>query len=159
MKNKILVFLSILVITLSSCKEEVEVWDSKTADFAGSWWAALYFEDKEQTDMYNIFTYNTAANEPEIWISDEAHLWNFKVKCPVNVSDLSFAGSDLKNESATGDDITINIRNGKILKAAGKSLSGVVVDSIYFEIEFSDDPDIFYNVRGAKQTGFEEDKY
>ena len=56
-------------------------------------------------------------------------------------------------------DITVNIANGKILPGAATSSGGNVTDSIYFQIEFSDDPGTLYDVAGYRRTGFLEDEH
>ena len=157
--RKLLIYtLGILLFTAVSCTEEAEVWDSSTVDFAGEWWAE-HSVDGNGYGMAGLQTYNTAADDgTEMWITDNSHFWDYKVKCPVNTADLTFGGTDLINAVA-GYDIKITIKDGKILKDAAHSNSGVVVDSIYFQIEFEDDPGVFYQVSGLRKTGFAEDNY
>lgn len=159
--NKILLYIfGILLITTVSCIKEPEVWDSSTVDFAGDWWAE-HSDATHNYGMKGIMSYNTASdNGSEIWLTDNKHFWDYKVKCPVNKADLTFGGVDLVN-AVPNYAIKITIKDGKILKNAARSKSGVQVDSIYYKISFSDAsaPDTFYEVKGLRKTGFAEDNY
>jgi len=69
---------------------------------------------------------------------------------------LSFAGTNLTNTESTNK---IVVKNGKIVKNGGQSTSGVITDSISFEIEFSDEPGVVYKAEGTRKTGFLEDEH
>ena len=51
------------------------------------------------------------------------------------------------------------VADGKVLPLGGKSKSGVVVDSIFMHVEFSDDPGTIYTISGHQRSGFLEDEY
>lgn len=158
MKKIVLYTLGLLLFSVMSCTEEAEVWDSSTLDFAGEWWAE-HSIDGEGYGMAGLLTFNTAANDgTEMWITDDGHFWDYKVKCPINKENLTFGGVDLQNEAY---DSKVTITDGKIMKNAARSTSGVVVDSIYYKISFDDDeaPGIFWEVKGIMKTGFAEDNY
>ena len=158
MKKILLYTLGLLLFTVMSCTEEAEVWDSSTLDYAGDWWAE-HSIDGHGYGMATLQTFNTAADDgKEIWITDGANFWDYKVKCPINKETLTFGGVDLQNYAY---DSRVTIQDGKILKNAATSKSGVVVDSIYFKVSFDDDeaPGIFYEVKGILKTGFVEDAY
>ncbi len=158
MKKIVLYTLGLLLITAVSCTEEAEVWDSSAVDFAGEWWAE-HSDDGHGYGMGEIMTFNTAAdNGKEIWLTDDATFWDYKVKCPIDQKNLTFSGKDLIN-AVDGYDIKITITDGKILKKAARSKSGVVVDSIYYKIEFEDEPGTVFEVKGLRKTGFSEDAY
>lgn len=53
----------------------------------------------------------------------------------------------------------VAVKNGKIVKNGGFSTSGVVTDSISFEIELSDEPGVVYKAVGTSKTGFLEDEH
>ena len=54
---------------------------------------------------------------------------------------------------------TVKFYEGKVITGGGMSKSGVVVDSIYLKVEFSDDPGVIYEIKGHQRTGFFEDEY
>jgi hypothetical protein len=91
-----------------------------------------------------------------MWISDNGNWKNIKVKCPVNIENLTFAGTNLANAATS---MTVVIKNGKITKGGGLSTSGVVTDKISFEIELSSEPGVTYKAEGTRKTGFVEDEH
>jgi hypothetical protein len=181
MKNKIILLgLLIGVISFGCSKlydwnqpDDPEMKVSSTYPLSGEWWVR-YFDDAAGTNdvgggYYPLFTSNTAANDgKEIWITDT---WPYTVKCPVNMTSKTFAGNDVVNnltttiEGSAGqdslviDDFKMNITLGKVIVKGGHSTSGVVTDSIYFAIEFVDDPGTIYYVAGIRRTGFLEDEH
>ena len=158
MKKIIVYTLGLLLFAAVSCTEDAELWDSSAVDFAGEYWAD-HTHDGESTGMVGIQLYNTAAdNGTEIWLTDNKTFWNYKVKCPINKESLTFGGTDLVN-AVKDYNIKISITDGKILKKAAHSKSGVPVDSIFYKIEFEDDPGVIYEVKGLRKTGFAEDSY
>jgi hypothetical protein len=158
MKKIALYTLGLLLFTAVSCTEEAEVWDSSAVDFAGDWWAE-HSADGHSFGMDEVMTFNTAADDGKaIWLTDEASFYNYKVKCPIDQKNLTFSGKDLIN-AIEDYDIKVSITDGKILKNAAHSKSGVAVDSIYYKIEFEDDPGTIYEVKGLRKTGFAEDAY
>lgn len=162
MKNIFLILIAGALV-FASCEKEYEVVNTETVDLAGQWW--LTFETSAGTySYYSGLTYNTAADDGSaIWVSDQGGFWDFKVKVPVqSLDDMTFGGDNLENQ-VDGYPIAINIRNGKVLKDAGTTISGRVVDSIYYEIWFEDAGDYgfgadeYFTVGGVAHTGFEED--
>jgi len=163
MKRSISYILSIFfLIFLAACQKDYVVENTSTVNMSGQWWAQhlVNGEDIYGAGMVEIQTYNTAKNDgKEMWITDDGNFWNYKVKCPIDYKNLTFSGENLINAVA-GYDITISIKNGKIMKNAAHSTSGTVVDSIYYEIEFSDDDPVrTYQVSGIGYTGWEDDNY
>ena len=169
-----------VVIGLSSCKklhemnqqDEPEMKYSSTYPLSGEWWVTYYDDAALTNDIgggyYPLYTYNTAANDgKEIWIWDMNTFWAYRVKCPVNMTNKTFAGSQLVSTAiypttpapGTLYDIWVNVTNGKVIEKGGKSTSGVVVDSIYVELEFEDDPGTIYYAAGHRRTGFLEDEH
>ncbi len=80
-----------------------------------------------------------------------------KGKLNVNPANLTFDVSKEPNLLDPGT--TFTITEGKIIKNAAKSKTGVVVDSIYFKAEFSYEPGVIYIHSGHKRTGLEEDDF
>jgi hypothetical protein len=142
---------------------------SSTYPLSGEWWVQYYtFDGTAYSEIglghVPLFTSNTAADDgKEMWISDDGTFWTYTVKCPVDMSSLTFSGDSLISTADDGDgnpyDIWVNIAEGKVIKNGGKSPSGVVMDSIFFKMEFEDEPGSFYYAAGIRKTGFLEDEY
>lgn len=161
MKKSISYILSIFfLISFAACQKDYVVENTSTVNMSGQWWAMHMVNGEDAgAGMVEIQTYNTAKNDgKEMWITDDGNFWDYKVKCPIDYKNLTFGGENLQNAVA-GYDITISIKNGKVMKNAAHSTSGTVVDSIYYEIEFSDDPGTTYQVSGIGYTGWEDDNY
>lgn len=153
-------YLTILTLLVSSCdlKEDYEVEKSEVVEAAGQWWVK-YSTDGYESGYYLLETFNSAAdNGDELWITDNGDWWDYKVKSPINITALTFAGQDLIN-AVEDYDIAIQVMNGKIILDGGKSTSGLVTDSIYFELEFEDDPGTIYTAAGVRRTGYLEDEH
>lgn len=158
----ITILTSIVLYTSCDVKEDYVEIDSKVVEAAGEWWVN-YSTDGYESGYTKMLTFNTANDDgSEIWVSDEGNFWPFKVKCPVNIQNLTFAGTDLVSVALwQGEpyDIKVSISNGKIIKKVSLQPSGFVADSIYFEIEFEDDPGTIYKAAGFRKTGFQEDEH
>ena len=134
---------------------------TSTVEMAGDWYVQFLVDG---VDVYNlgytkITTYNTAANDgTEIWIDDNQNTWWFKVKCPVNTSNLTFSGTGLYS-NVDDYEVDVDISNGIIVKDGATTSGGNTSDSIYFEAVFSDDPTTTYQLVGYKRTGFLEDEH
>lgn len=156
--KKNIFYLLIAILVFVSCDEKEE-WDqinSSTVEVAGEWWIN-YVDGDYESGYTKLITFNTSAdNGQEFWISDEHNFWEYKVKCPVDVSNLTFSGSNLENNEYP---VTISVMDGKIIKDGALSTSGVVTDSIYFQIEFGDDAGTIYTASGWRKTGFLEDEH
>jgi Lipid-binding putative hydrolase len=159
MKNKLLILFAFLSIGMMSCDlgNDPDVGGTATQAVAGEWFTTFNVSGETGGDYYLISTSNTAANSTtEFLIFDDANTWDYKVKSPLNLDAKTFGGTGLQNLAY---DITVNIANGKILPGAATSSGGNVTDSIYFQIEFSDDPGVIYDVAGYRRTGFLEDEH
>ncbi|WP_274473810.1 lipid-binding protein [Mangrovimonas aestuarii] len=157
--------LSLLVFAFSftSCDEggEPDPGGTKVEKMAGDWYVEFLVDGE---DIYNlgyalISTYNTASDDgTEMWIDDHQNTWWFKVKCPVNVDNMTFSGSGL--ESNVDDyEVVVDITNGEIIKDGATTSGGNTSDYIRFEAVFSDDPTTTYELVGYKRTGFLEDEH
>ncbi len=174
MKRISILFIAALLVSITSCSKMYEMNQPKEVSteysvvwpLAGEWFVTYQFDNGTGVvdDWYGVghttlLTYNTADEDAnKIWISDEANFWEYKVKSDCNVEENSISSADSLVNNIDGYDIKINIKNGKVIADGGKSLSGVVTDSIYFEIEFADDPGTIYQVSGIRRTGFLEDE-
>lgn len=164
MKKNILYILSFaLLLGLFSCETEVpEPWMSNTADYDGNWYARYDSENLGEDwggGYYENFTYNTSSNSDTIFIEDAGNFWDYKVKVPVNATDLTFGSTDTVIDMQYG--VKVVLRNGIIVKDAVTVPSALVVDSIYYEV-WIEDLDAIYGtgymyVGGIRKTGFDED--
>ncbi len=159
MKMKLYIFLAFLSVGIVSCDlgDDPAIGGTATQAVAGEWFV-YYSVDGEQISDYSLVTTsNTAANVAnELLITDDANFYDFKVKTPLNLEAKTFGGSGLQNLAY---DITVNLLNGKILSDAATTTGGNTTDSIYFEMEFSDDPGTIYTGSGYRRTGFLEDEH
>lgn len=159
MKSKILILFACITFGFMSCDlgNDPTVGGTATQAVAGEWWVTFSLGGEDLTGYTLTTTSNTAANSTnEFLVTDNANQWDYKVKCPLNLDAKSFGGADLQNLSY---DIKVAITDGKILPGAATSSGGNVTDSIYFKIEFSDDPGTVYEVAGYRRTGFLEDEH
>jgi hypothetical protein len=158
MKKYFVFILAFICISISSCdiKDDFEQINSKVVDASGEWWIK-FSKTGYETGYIKVLTFNTAADiATEMWISDNGNWKDIQFKCPVNVENLTFSGSNLANIKTNNK---IEIKSGKIEKGAGLSTSGVVVDKISFEIVLSSEPGVTYQAVGTRKTGFIEDEH
>lgn len=168
MKKIIYSILSLtLMVSLFSCTEEAEVWDSSTKDFAGNW-SVVYDHSSYGSDPWGqghlpLRTFNTASdNGTEIWVED-ADFWGFQVRIPVNADGVTFGSADTVYSIVEDYEIKVIVNNGRIVQDAVKLPSGVMADSIYLEVWLED----LYEdtgsttdtllVSGFRVSGFPED--
>lgn len=152
-----------LLISVNSCSE-LNPGGTATQNYSGDWYVIFLGDDGtgEYVDIYGtghvlFSTYNTAANVPDKLFIDDHEFWPFKGIVDLDQTANSFGGTDLPNYFDY--DITATVTNGKILKNAATTSGGNVSDSIYMEIEYSDDPGYVYRVAGYRRTGFIEDEH
>lgn len=164
MKNKVNIFLVLLLsFVIFSCEddgyEDFDAGGTNVEEVSGEWWVVGYDTTGSPAygGDYNLWsTYNTAANDSEMWLDDHGSFFEVKTRVQANVADLSFSGAPEATELYTGGTVTVS--NGKIFKDGGLSATGVVVDSIYFEVEFDWDPGTIYTFGGHGRSGFLEDE-
>ena len=168
--KKILYSLFLLFFVLASGCEDFDPGGTATQNLSGDWWVKVEMNDNgtwiDLTDEWigveriMITTYNTAANVPtEIFVDDNHNFWEFKGKVKADAANYTFGSSDPVT-NLSYDDSEFTVTDGKVLKGAGRSRTGVVTDSITFMIKFNDDSDEFdYRFSGHRRTGFTEDEY
>lgn len=88
--------------------------------------------------------------------TDDFTGWWTEAALTYDLNSLTFSATDAAN---TADDSEVTITEGKILKGAGHSASGVAVDSIYFKAVYNYDPGTVLTFAGHRRTGFEEDEF
>jgi hypothetical protein len=169
--KKIYLYLLALITSagfLSACeKDDPEVGYTAIGKAAGEWWVTYQvetspgvLEDVYQLGHVPLLTYNTSDNAPnQIWLED-ANIWPFKLKAGFDGSNMSFSAANAPSIVQSNDqNFTATVTNGKVLLGSGLSKTKVATDSIYFQIEFSDDPGTLYHLSGHRRTGFLEDEY
>ena len=147
--NKI-VGLSFLLVVLYACNEDPDIWDSSTVAFDGNWYVSYdheeYGEDPFEYGFTPLYTYNTADNDgQEIWITDDGNFyWDYKVRIPVNQSDVTF-GSDQEVNN-----ISIKIITDTIPVADGETDYLITPDTIKTNDGKADSLIILYRYHQAK---------
>lgn len=144
---------------MAGCEKDEDIGGTAVEKLAGEWWVQISVEDDLIADAYfPVMTYNTADNmNNAMWIDDHEEIWPFKFKCDVNTAAQTFSAT---NATSLYTPITTNLKNGKVLTGVSKGpVSQAVTDSIYFEIEFSDDPGVTYQFHGYRRTRFAEDDH
>jgi hypothetical protein len=166
--NKLCFFSIITLVILSSCTKKPDVEYTPTYKMSGEWFIRYFTGTTPATGYHKIISYNTAdPSGGQIWVDalnfqafpTKPFKGNFKGKFDVDYPSMVFkAATGIPNlASTTGK--TIKVLEGKVLPGAGKSKTGVTVDSIYLKLEFSDEPGTVYDVAGHQRTGFQEDEY
>ena len=152
----------LLCMAITSCQKE-EIGGTATQNLAGEWYVKAnvvnadgsVIEDPYGLGRFLIMTCNTTANNPnEIWVDDNKKFWNFKVKATGDVNALTISAASAQNQR--GDEITVTITNGKILKNGGVQNNGSPADYITMDVEFSDDPGTIYRLEGVRYSGLDE---
>lgn len=165
--KKLALIVGIAIVGFSSCKKELpDVGGTSAQKIANEWWCTL---TNNGTDVYHIgyfklSTYNTAANNNQVWVDDLKGGYGFKVKAAADFTNLTFSGATASNEyynpaSPASFPQTVTITDGKVLPGVGHSRTGNVTDSINMKVEFSDDPGRVWTISGTARTKYVEDDY
>jgi hypothetical protein len=160
-------FIVLTLIVFSSCNKDMQdPGKTQVADMANEWWVTLTLNgvDIYGLGYFKLATYNTSADNNQLWVDDLKNSWGFKAKATADVSAKTFAAAASANSyynaaNPAAFPLTVNISNGKVLANAGHSKMGNVSDSISFNIEFSDDPGNIYQISGTARTKYLEDDY
>jgi hypothetical protein len=145
MKSKILLALSVGLLTAVSCQDDDfdREFDS-SYPVSGEWYVQEYYGDGSAYGPYHVQTFNTSFSKDSLWVNN-IYDSGIKVKALLN-ADKTFGvtqGQDFSEEVAT-----VSISNGKMLSA----------DSIYFDVVLYDEDgeivDQFYTA-GHRWTGLE----
>ena len=154
------IFIAIALFAIISCdKKTYDPGKTKAVKVANEWWVNLYLDgDPLYGSFGKIATYNTASNSDSIWIDDLGDIWQFKIRAPFNSDALTFQATAAHNYWPNYP-ITVTIQDGKIMPKAAKSATGVVTDSIYFKVVFSDDATTTYEIKGTGRTMWSPDDY
>ncbi|MGH2646399.1 MAG: lipid-binding protein [Ginsengibacter sp.] len=155
------------IFILNSCQKVKDPGATSAVKVANEWWATL--DSVGIPDYYGIghlriATYNTSANNGNIWVDDYKAGYGFQVQAAVDYTNLTFSSDAMAPNNyfipgSTAFPETAHITDGKIFSKGGHSKSGNVADSIHFKIEFSDNPGFIYEMNGVERTRFPEDDY
>jgi hypothetical protein len=158
--NKIAI-ITILFFGITSCEnngyEDYEQKISTSGALNGEWYIDVIKESTGNVEVEHALHYTYDSNDGKMFIDDRKDGWYLKGKLNVDNKNLTFNVTDEANLNDLGSKFTIT--EGKILKNAGKSKTGVATDSIYFKAEFDYEPGVIYIHSGHRRTGFEEDNY
>jgi hypothetical protein len=149
--------LFVLPVVLASCSKDPDVENTTTVNMAGEWYVRYYAGGSAINPYFRTLTYNAAdPSGNQVWVDDEKE-WPLKAKFNVDYKNLAFTSTSTINISDSSE--TVKLIEGKVLPKAGRSKTGVVVDSIYLKLEFTSDPGTEYELKGHQRTGFFEDEY
>lgn len=161
---KKIVFLLAVVLAFASCEPKFEKEYSWAYPIAGDWLITIYdkADGSQQSDPFEMRAYNSSIGKDSIWFDDYASesgygnhpvMYGLKFKVAGNMAAKTFQTTNFVNAlsyygpvGASKGAMNLTVENGKI----------VGNDSIYMEIQFSDDPGMTYIYAGHREVGYEE---
>jgi hypothetical protein len=171
-----LLIASAFVLFLVSCQKEYKAPQSNVVGMSGKWWVELYFDGDQDglvtaddliysygdIGVPGIITTNVNSNAADSILMKDPDgadaIWPFKTKLGVDYANLTIKPST-GNPNLAIDGESVSVISGKILKNAATTLSGGKTDSIFVELEFSDDAGSYYVFTGHRRTGFPDDEH
>ena len=166
--NKYLILLiAAVAFTFVSCNNDTEPGGTEVKSMSGEWWVTCTFESTPGVwedavgGHVKFSTYNTAANKStEMCLNDLGKIWPFKSVVDVDYTAKTFSTkAAVSTNNAAKPTVTVLIKDGKVLKGAAKTPSGLAADSIVFYSTFSDDATTVYKISGFRRTGFPADDF
>jgi len=158
--NNVLRISAILMLVFLSCTKKLEnPGATATVSMSNEWWVTLKVGSTDLLGAHVLFaTYNTSHNVSDsLWLDDLGNGYQFKCKVLADPKNLTFSTDSSQNETY---DIRVHIANGKIIPNGGVGYStGSIVDSIYMEATFSDDPVNTYIISGVARSRWAQDDY
>lgn len=163
-KKSFKILIAVAAVLTLSCKKSYDVGQTNAVKLANNWWVTVAPNGALAANPKHVFinTYNTSAQSDSFWVDDlnhDAARYRYKTKAAADLNALTFSttnSANLRAPAATPN--TATITEGKVIPNGGRSLTGVVTDSIYFKIKFSYSDTVF-TVAGVGRTGFIEDDY
>ena len=162
-----IVIIVVSILAFNSCQKVKDAGATSAVKVANEWWATL--DSVGIPDYYGIghiriATYNTVADNGNIWVDDYQNGYGFKIVASVDYTNLTFssdasAANDYFVSGSSTFPETAHIADGKIFPKMGHSKTGNIADSIHFKIEFSDNPGFIYEMNGVERTRFPGDDY
>ena len=167
--------LMLCAVLFASCEKE-EIGGTAVESLSGQWYVHVDAAAADGTVLAEDFfglgnilllTYNTNANDADSLIVDDLeNFWAFKVTVPCALSTGTFGwGNSEKSSTNLVPDygIQVPLWEGKIMKGAATTPSGMPADSIVFHVQFEDDPYPatygydHYQIAGYRYTGLAAD--
>jgi hypothetical protein len=158
--NRMYRIFAIVMVLFLSCTKKLEApGATNTVTMSNEWWVTLTLNGDDLLGAHVLFsTYNTSHNSADsLWLDDLGNGYQFKCKVLADPKNLTFATDSSQNEYY---DVRVHIANGKIIPNGGKGYStGNVVDSIYMEASFGDDPGDTFIISGVARSRWAQDDY
>jgi Lipid-binding putative hydrolase len=158
--NRIFRISAIIMLFSMSCTKKLEnPGATNTVAMSNEWWVTLTLGGNDLLGTHVLFsTYNTSQNVADsLWLDDLGNGYDFKCKVLANPKSLTFTTDSSQNLYY---DIRVHIANGKIIPNGGMGKStGSIVDSIYMEASFGDDPGDTYIISGVARSRWAQDDY
>jgi Lipid-binding putative hydrolase len=158
--NRIFRISAIIILFSMSCTKKLEnPGATNTVAMSNEWWVTLTLGGNDLLGTHVLFsTYNTSQNVADsLWLDDLQNGYDFKCKVLANPKALTFTTDSSQNLYY---DIRVHIANGKIIPNGGIGKStGSIVDSIYMEASFGDDPGHTYIISGVARSRWAQDDY
>jgi len=158
-KNKTYLLGIVLILSLAffSCQKKIEKEYNWAYPVAGDWTLKAHVDNEEVAGPFEVKIYNTSFGQDSIWIDDyNGNFWDMKLKAKVDMSTKTFetAGSPGINYKIEVEENGETVERYPIFKV----MEGKVVntDSIYFKMEFEDDPGTIYTISGHRTTSYDE---
>lgn len=151
----ILLFLFSIAFGAVSCQDDFDPGQTAVGQMSGKWYVREYvksgnsYSPVSSSNYFKIRTFNTSKNsEKEMYIDDiDGGVFNLHILF-VDLGNMTFKSVD----GETGDVFS----NGHVHTQMGRSKTGVVTDSIYFELKSGATTKIY---GGHMFTGFLEDMF
>jgi Lipid-binding putative hydrolase len=158
--NRILKISAIVLLFSISCTKKLEnPGATATVAMSNEWWVTLTLGGVDQLGKHVLFsTYNTSQNVADsLWLDDLQNGYQFKCKVLASPKNLTFTTDSSQNQYY---DIRVHIANGKIIPNGGMGkTTGSIVDSIYMEASFGDDPGDTFIISGVARSRWAQDDY
>jgi hypothetical protein len=151
---------ALFLLTFLSCTKKLQdPGATNTVTMSNEWWVTLTLNGTDELGDHVLFaTYNTSQNVADsLWLDDLQNGYGFKCKVLASPKNLTFSTDSAQNEYK---DIRVHIANGKIIPNGGKGkTTGNIVDSIYMEASFGDDPGDTFIISGVARSRWAQDDY
>src|SRR5450432_2221299 len=96
--KKLIIILIPIVVVVTSCQKVPPAGATSAVKVANEWWVTL--DSVGIPDYYGIghariLTYNTSANDNNIWVDDNKQTYGFKIQAAADYTNLTFASTAL----------------------------------------------------------------
>ena len=92
--KKLILIVGLGIFALISCQKVKDPGATAAVKVANEWWVTLDFgngHDYYGIGHFRMATYNTSANDNNIWVDDYQNGWQFKIKTPLDYTNLTFS--------------------------------------------------------------------